>query len=290
MFEDESAHAGLRLRTLPFTGFGAGVARRRQRRPARSGDRQRRGDAHGRSAGARTIGSALHQRRQLFRNTGNGRFEDVTARAGPAFASEEVGRGAAFGDLDNDGDTDIVVANDNGPVRLLVNNIGSRDRSWVGLRLVSGERTPRARRARRDRPRRRPTLWRRARADGSYGSANDPRVLVGLGATPHVAVRVQVFWPGGRVEEWTDLPSGRYVTLVEGTGRRCGRVQGTGPALHCLATFHFSTFPLLPLKIDGSWSSTATGTTRPPRRSCRHSATRRSPRSKDPSVAIPSGR
>src|SRR5688572_32057204 len=80
----------------------------------------------------------LQQRRQLFRNVGKGRFEEVTERAGKAFSSEEVGRGAAFGDLDNDGDTDIVVANDNGPVRVLVNNVGSRA-SWIGLRLVTGE-------------------------------------------------------------------------------------------------------------------------------------------------------
>ena len=49
---------------------------------------------------------------------------------------EDVGRGAAFGDLDNDGDTDIVVANDNGPVRVLVNNAGSRS-SWIGFRLIT---------------------------------------------------------------------------------------------------------------------------------------------------------
>ena len=67
---------------------------------------------------------------------GKGRFEEITARAGPAFATEDVGRGAAFGDLDNDGDTDIVVANDNGPVRVLVNAIGSRSH-WIGLRLLT---------------------------------------------------------------------------------------------------------------------------------------------------------
>ena len=56
----------------------------------------------------------LHQRKQLFRNLGDGRFEDVTARAGAAFALSEVGRGAAFGDVDNDGDIDVLIANNNG--------------------------------------------------------------------------------------------------------------------------------------------------------------------------------
>ena len=61
------------------------------------------------------------------------------------------------------------------------------------------------------------TLWRRARADGSYASANDPRVLVGLGPSA-APPRVRVLWPGGRVEEWTDVPVDRYTTLTEGTG------------------------------------------------------------------------
>src|SRR3990170_3882322 len=72
---------------------------------------------------------------QLYRNGGNGRFEDVSSRAGQAFTVEDVGRGAAFGDLDNDGDTDVVVGTAAGPARLLVNNIGHRNH-WVGLRLV----------------------------------------------------------------------------------------------------------------------------------------------------------
>src|SRR6202040_3986574 len=117
----------------------------------------------------------LHQRKQLFRNLGNGHFEDVTRAAGAAFELSEVGRGAAFGDVDNDGDTDVVVANNNGPLRLLINNIGNR-RHWLGLRLVGaggrdmvGARVEVVRKGR-------SSLWRRARADGSYASANDPRV------------------------------------------------------------------------------------------------------------------
>ena len=63
-----------------------------------------------------------------------------------------------------------------------------------------------------------PTLWRRARADGSYGSANDPRVLVGLGDSadrPDLRVR----WPNGRVEEWPQVPIDAWTTLREGSGR-----------------------------------------------------------------------
>ena len=62
------------------------------------------------------------------------------------------------------------------------------------------------------------TLWRRVRSDGSYASANDPRVLVGLGsAAEPVTVRVQ--WPDGKTEEWASQPIDRWTTLRQGTGK-----------------------------------------------------------------------
>jgi hypothetical protein len=160
----------------------------------------------------------LRMTKQLYRNLGTGRFEDVSARAGQAFATSDVSRGAAFGDIDNDGDTDVVIATAAGPLHLLVNNVGNRSQ-WIGLRFVAAKSS-------RDQLGARvavlrstgPTLWRRARADGSYASANDPRVLVGLG-TSSERPRVRVQWPGGRVEEWADVPVGRYTTLVEGSGQ-----------------------------------------------------------------------
>ena len=166
----------------------------------------------------------LHEPNQLFRNLGNGRFEEVTARAGTVFELSEVSRGAAFGDLDNDGDMDVVVSNNGGPVRLLRNNVGNRNQ-WLGLRLVGGS-PPRDMLGARVGvfPSDGPPRWRRARTDGSYASAHDPRVLVGLGAATTVP-RVRVVWPSGRVEEWADLAVGQWLTLTEGTGReaRTGR-------------------------------------------------------------------
>jgi len=158
------------------------------------------------------------ERNLLLRNSLDGRFLNVTDEAGKAFKVLEVGRGAAFGDIDNDGDMDVLIGNLNGPVRLLVNNIGNRSH-WMGLRLVgSGGRDMLGARVE-VRQREGRSLWRRARSDGSYASANDPRVFIGLGtATTAPAVRVR--WPSGRFEEWSSVSIDQWTTLKEGTGQR----------------------------------------------------------------------
>jgi len=218
MFRDQSAVRGIRAASLPYTGFGAGwldidndgwldVV-------AVNGTVTLDLEAYGPDNPF-----ALQQRNQVFRNRAGQRFADVTDRTGAAFALSEVSRGAAFGDVDNDGDTDVLIANGAGPARLLVNEVGQR-RHWIGLRLVGRE-------AQRDMLGARvelirpdgSTRWRRARADGSYASANDPRVIVGLGESAG-APRVRVTWPDGAVEEWADLPVDGYTTLTKGDGRQ----------------------------------------------------------------------
>ena len=216
LFEEQSARSGIRLASLPYTGFGAAWF-----------DYDNDGWLDILSANGfvtqdlDALGAdnpfPLQQRNQLFRNLGDGRFADVTDAAGPALALLEVSRGAAFGDLDNDGDTDVVVANASGPVRLLLNTVGNRQ-SWLGLRLVGadGARDMLGTRVAIERADGTP-LWRRARADGSYASANDPRVLIGLGASTDVP-RIRVTWPSGQIETWTDVALNRYTTLTEGAG------------------------------------------------------------------------
>ena len=216
-FEEQSARRGIRGPSLPFTGFGAAWF---------DFDNDSwldlltvNGDVNQnvKTLSRKDAPFPLGQRKQLFRNTG-GRFEDVSGKAGSVFDLVEAGRGAAFGDIDNDGDTDVLVANGAGPTRLLINNVGNRHH-WVGLRLVSGT-TKRDMVGARVEVRRsaRPSLWRRARADGSYASANDPRVLVGLGASTD-APRVHVVWPDGQSEEWSRVAVDRYTTLTQGTAK-----------------------------------------------------------------------
>ena len=167
----------------------------------------------------------LRQPDQLLRNLGPGnaggvRFADAGAAAGEGFAVAEVGRGLAAGDVDNDGDTDLVVINNHGPARLLLNRSG-QDQRWLGLRLVGGV-------PRRDMLGARVTLLRRGapdlsrqvRPDGSYCSAGDPRVLFGLGGGAELEA-VQVRWPDGTAEEWRPAPPpGRYAILTQGAGQR----------------------------------------------------------------------
>jgi len=153
----------------------------------------------------------------LLHNNGKGQFEDVSSGAGSAFSSLQVGRGAAFGDIDNDGGIDVVVVNNSGPALLLMNNVGHR-KPWIGLRMVGdkyhrdmvGTRVAVYRRGA-------PTLWRRVHTDGSYCSSSDPRIVFGLGDAPEIT-KVEAHWVSGRVEQWTSLPLRKYTTLREGSG------------------------------------------------------------------------
>jgi enediyne biosynthesis protein E4 len=169
----------------------------------------------------------FRMRNLLLRNTGARRFEDVSAAGGPAFARAEISRGAAFGDLDNDGDIDIVFTNNGGPVRLLLNQ-ASKGSHWLRLRLeqTTGNRLGIGAWIGIERPSR-PTLWRRVRTDGSYLSASDVRVHVGLGEStvPPTAV---VQWPDGTRERWSAAGIDRERTLRRGEGQVMEPVRGAG--------------------------------------------------------------
>jgi len=169
----------------------------------------------------------LAQPNQLFGNAGGGRFVEVSDRAGPGFTAREVSRGLAAGDVDEDGDPDLLVTNASGPVRLLLNQAADGSH-WLGLRLVgAGGRDMLGARVAVHRPAA-PPLVRRADSGGSYASASDPRVLVGLGADPAVE-RVVVTWPDGTREEWR-VEADRYTTLRQGEGRSLPAAGTAGDA------------------------------------------------------------
>jgi hypothetical protein len=141
------------------------------------------------------------------------RFANVSAQAGPFFQARHLGRGVAFGDLDNDGRTDIVLTPTNEPV-VLLRNRHETGHHWLGLQLVG--------RLYRDAVGARLTLEvggrqlvRAVKGGGSYLSSSDRRVVFGLG--PEKAVgRLTVRWPSGRTQTWDHLAVDQYWRLEEG--------------------------------------------------------------------------
>jgi hypothetical protein len=214
-FEDRSAASGLAGPSKPMTAFGTGFF-----------DYDNDGDldiyvANGAVNIILSLVKAsdpypLHQPNQLYANLGDGRFADISAQAGAVFALSEVSRGVAFGDIDNDGDTDLVVVNNNGPARLLINQVGNRS-PWLGVRLVESHGRDAQGAWVEVRREGAPSLWRRVHTDGSYASAGDPRLLVGLGAQAKVT-GIRVRWPSGRREAFPAPDLGRYSELREGQG------------------------------------------------------------------------
>ena len=169
----------------------------------------------------------FHQRNQLFHNEGKG-FREITGAAGPALQLSDVSRGVAFGDIDNDGDIDILVANNNGSARLLLNEIGSRSH-WLEVRLegVKDNRNGIGAQVVVLRKNQKP-LWRRAHTDGSYLSASDSRIHFGLGSEPSMEAIV-VHWPSGDKEIWTDIRADTLIALRQKTGKPWFAASAAGP-------------------------------------------------------------
>lgn len=160
----------------------------------------------------------LKQRNQLYRGVAPGKFEDVTNDAGPAFAHLEVSRGTLVGDLDNDGDPDLILTQNAGPARVLLNQHGQNG-PWLGLRLVSAAGSDIYGAQARMRWSDGRTTVARVGGNAGYASANDPRLSISPGTEQIRAAEVSVLWPDGLRESWLDVPLGTYTALVRGQGK-----------------------------------------------------------------------
>jgi len=158
------------------------------------------------------------QQDQVLRNLGNGTFADVTRSAGPGMQVVKSSRGVAFGDYDNDGRIDAVVVNMDDTLTLL-HNATRNANHWLTLRTIGarsnrdgiGARV-RVRAGGRDQVR-------EVKTSGSYASASDPRVHFGLGAASRIE-SLEVTWPSGARQVFTDVPEDRMVVVHEEEGLR----------------------------------------------------------------------
>lgn len=149
----------------------------------------------------------------LYQNMDGKKFSDVSARGGPYFSVSQVGRGAAVGDIDNDGALDLVVVHQNDPVTLLRNRQAAS--SWVGIQLHGTAANREAIGARVSAPCSGRKVVRWVRSGAGYFSQFDQRLSFPVNDGP---LDIDVIWPGGRHEVFRGLTPGRYHEVVEGEG------------------------------------------------------------------------
>ena len=165
---------------------------------------------------SRKLHVSYREPKVLYRNLGTGRFEDVSAKAGPAIGAENVARGCAFGDFDNDGDVDVIINNLDGPPTLLRNDGGNKNNS-IMIKCI-GTRSNRSAIGTRVKV----TTRERRQIDevmsgSSYYSQNDFRLHFGLGRATQ-ADSIELTWPSGLKESFRDLPANHLFILQETRG------------------------------------------------------------------------
>jgi hypothetical protein len=161
--------------------------------------------------------AGYRQRKVIYRNRGDGRFDDVTEQLGAPVTVPKAGRGAVFADLDNDGDLDVLVNNVHDTPDLYRLDL-REPRGWLAVRLVGVQSNRSAIGARLRVTAGGVTQVDEVRGGGSYYAQNDLRPHFGLGAASKVD-RLEVRWPNGLEEVWLNLDANRVVTVTEGTGQ-----------------------------------------------------------------------
>lgn len=153
---------------------------------------------------------------QLFINTGEGTFMDTSEQAGEYFSTKKVGRGAAFGDYDNDGDTDIFVVNLNQEGVLLRNDGGNRH-NWLTIKTVGVTSNRDGIGARVEVATRSHSQMKEVQAGSSYLSGHDLRLIFGLGAEMK-AETVKITWPSGVEQTLVDVAANQLLVITEEIG------------------------------------------------------------------------
>ncbi|MDA0204684.1 MAG: CRTAC1 family protein [Acidobacteria bacterium] len=208
-FRDATNSFGLAASSVPFTGFGLqwqdfdldGRLDLFITNGAVTGVEAQRGDPY-----------PYFQDDLFYRGTEAG-FESVAGRQVWGEQDPQIGRGMAAGDIDNDGDIDVVISNNNGPAQLFINQTespifikvkpaGNSLGARVGISFADGTK-----------------MWRRVHSDGSYLSSSEPAVVFGLKGMPQVT-SLEVIWPNGDEEQFAAPAANTVFSPVKGTGTR----------------------------------------------------------------------
>jgi len=163
------------------------------------------------------VGSKYAQRILLFHNNADGTFSEVAAQTGDALLVPRISRGAAFGDLFNDGHIDVVINNLDGKPTILRNVRGNPENNWLTLKLVGIGKNPDALGARAKVISGDLVQWDEVRSGGSYLSSSDMRLHFGLSKRTQVDL-IEVHWPDDKVETLKNVPINDFVTIKYGKG------------------------------------------------------------------------